>query len=77
MPSPIRLDADRLAQVKVDGTYLVKALAELGYTQEEFAAHIGFSKFTVNRWCNDKRAPPPKIVRLYVPCLLRLNGVQV
>lgn len=76
MPTPSRLDADRLAQVRVDGAYLTQALAALGYTQEEFADHVEFSKFTVNRWCNNKMRVP-KIIRLYVPCLLRLSGVRV
>lgn len=75
MGNPGRQDVQRLA-TQIDGRYLEKALEAIGWQQKQFAEHVEYSEFTVNRWCR-LRAPMPKIVRLYLPCLVRLHGVQV
>lgn len=71
-------EADRLAAGGFTGARLKQALAELGWTQRQFAEHIGEDYYQVNRWCNNHPdSQIPKLVKLYVPCLLALNGVKV
>ena len=45
---------------KQDTSKMIKELrADLGLTQEQFAAKLGATVSTVNRWENDKGKPSP------------------
>ncbi len=49
---------------KQDTSKIVKELrAGLGLTQEQFAAKVGVTVTTVNRWENDKGKPYPLAMR--------------
>ncbi len=57
---------------------LKKTLAEYGLTQGEFAALVGVSRMTVNKWCADNPSSPsvhiaPKVERV----LERLKKLHV
>jgi len=40
-----------------------KLRAKLGSTQEQFAAKVGLTWSTVNRWENGRHSPPPLAMR--------------
>ena len=41
----------------MNGTEIKSLRTALGYTQEEFAHHLGVTLCTVNRWENNKSEP--------------------
>jgi transcriptional regulator with XRE-family HTH domain len=56
--------------VQQDTSKMVRQLrADLGLTQEQFAAKVGVTYSTINRWENDKGKPSPL-------ALLRIGRLQ-
>ena len=50
------------------GAQVKKAMAELGFTQQQLADELGVARNTVNRWANDLE-PIPRIAELAIGAL--------
>ncbi|WP_088889627.1 helix-turn-helix domain-containing protein [Leptolyngbya ohadii] len=60
-----------------DTVALVRSLRELyELTQEQFAAKLGVSLVTINRWENDRAKPTPLALRQIKALLLELSQAE-
>ncbi len=68
-------ELDRLRSGSGHAVLLVQTIRDLGWTQAELAEHLDVRAATVNDWIRG-RFPVPKVVRLYLPLLLRTMNAQ-